>query len=99
MGYHCCHMDDTLWKLLPVLTGAAGYLGGILTEPLKKSVTDALKVRELRSGLIGEIVNAYEQYHFALMAGHNSSMFKSVQKAIRILLSSRPRNPISLAPD
>jgi len=84
MGYHCCRMDDLAWKIIPLATGALGYLGGIATDPLKKLVSDYLKVKELKAGLIGEVANAYHQYTFVLMAGHDPGMLTSAKNSNRV---------------
>jgi hypothetical protein len=77
-------MDDLAWKIIPLATGALGYLGGIATDPLKKLVSDYLKVKELKAGLIGEVANAYHQYTFVLMAGHDPGMLTSAKNSNRV---------------
>jgi hypothetical protein len=84
-------MDDVLWNLLPLATGAVGYLGGIATDPLKKLLTDYLRIKEIRAGLVGEIANTYEQYQFVIHMERTSSMLVSVQNSIRFGLLHDPR--------
>ena len=91
-------MDDLVWKIVPLITGGIGYIGGILTDPLKKVVTDRMRLREIRAGMIGEIANAYEQYHFALGFPNQPDMLTSVITSLRVdcYQNAKTNNPFLL---
>jgi len=47
---------DTLWKLAPLATGVAGYIGGILSEPIKAALKRRQETSALRRSIYAELL-------------------------------------------
>ncbi len=75
---------DTLLKFLPtVITGIAGYIGGVLSDPLKIAMATRQRIREVENGLIAEITNTYEHYQMALLMPPSAQQFRLLQKQLK----------------
>src|SRR6266853_3548028 len=94
---------DTLLKFLPtVITGIAGYIGGVLSDPLKIAIATRQRIREVENGLIAEITNTYEHYQMALLMPPSAQQFRLLQKQLRIdcyKAALQERSPPLLARD
>jgi hypothetical protein len=59
-GYHCYVMAEPLstWNIfLPLITGVGGYVGGILSEPLKQITTQYLARRSMKRIVYTELAH------------------------------------------
>jgi hypothetical protein len=76
VGYHCCQMhigpfsNLTLGTVLPVITAVAGYVGGILSEPIKKRLMLRQERELLRQGLYSELCRNLESCFFFILDLH-----------------------------
>ena len=51
---------DLLWKAAPLVTGIAGYIGGILSEPIKTSIKRKQEASQFKKGLYAELFRNLE---------------------------------------
>jgi len=60
MGYHCSLManEPSSWTIiLPIATGICGYLGGIISEPLKQITTQWLAKKRMKNVVYAELAH------------------------------------------